>query len=108
LVLRVISDPIVAELHEKLTVKCGLPVAEVDLIVGRLKARSEHVPARGRSGWVVQDPDDDKCIDAALTAGASIIVSGDRHLLALDSVDGVEIVSARQLSRSPGSHERER
>jgi predicted nucleic acid-binding protein len=77
-------------------VKFGLPVAEVDLILDRLKARSEPVPARGRSGWAVQDPDDDKFIAAALTAGASIIVSGHRHLLALDPVDGVEIVTARQ------------
>jgi len=51
---------------------------------------------QGRSGWVQQDADDDKFIDAALSAGATIIVSGDRHLLALGTVEGIEIVTARQ------------
>jgi len=45
---------------------------------------------------VKQDPDDDKFIDAALAAGATIIVSGDRHLLALGAVEGIEILTARQ------------
>jgi predicted nucleic acid-binding protein len=45
---------------------------------------------QARSGWVQGDPDDDKCIDAALSAGATIIVSGDSHLLALGAVSGIE------------------
>jgi len=49
-----------------------------------------------RSGWVQQDPDDDKFIDAALSAEATIIVSGDRHLLAFGTVEGIEILTARQ------------
>lgn len=51
---------------------------------------------------MTQDPDDDKFIDAALTAGATTIVSGDRHLLALGTVEGIEILTARQfLDRLP-------
>lgn len=96
LVLLILSDPIVSELREKLTEKFGVPAVEVDAIIARLNARAEHVSALGRSGWVTQDPDDDKFIDAALTSGATIIVSGDRHLLALDSVEGIRIVTARQ------------
>jgi len=38
----------------------------------------------------------DKFIDAALTAGATIIVSVDRHLLDLGTVDRIEILTARQ------------
>lgn len=49
-----------------------------------------------------QDPDDDKFIDAALAAAAAIIVSGDRHLLDLGTVEGIEIITARQfLDRLP-------
>ena len=96
LVLLILSDPIIAELREKLTEKFDVPIVEADAIIGRLSARAEHVPATGRSGWVTQDPDDDKFIDAALTSGARIIVSGDRHMLTLGSVEGIEILTLRQ------------
>ena len=69
---------------------------EVDAIIDRLNRHAEHVPVQGRSGWVQQDPDDDKFIDAALSGGATIIVSGNRHLLALGTVEGIEILTARQ------------
>lgn len=96
LVSLVLSDPITSELREKLTKKFDVPDAEADAVVDRLKAHAEHVPVQGRSGWVAQDPDDDKFIDTALTAGAKLIVSGDRHLLDLDTVEGIEILTARQ------------
>lgn len=96
LVSLVLSDSITCELREKLTEKFEVPAAEADAIIERLKASAEDVPAQGRSGWVKQDPDDDKFIDAALAGGATIIVSGDRHLLALGSVEGIDILTARQ------------
>jgi putative PIN family toxin of toxin-antitoxin system len=96
LAMLVLSDPIVGELREKLTDKFALPALEVDAIIDRLNACAEHVSVQGRSGWVRQDPDDDKFIDAAVSGEATIIVSGDRHLLALGTVEGIEIVTARQ------------
>jgi uncharacterized protein len=96
LAVLVLSDPIVSELREKLTDKFDLPAADVDAIVARLSAHTEHVHVSGRSGWVPQDPDDDKFIDAAVSGGATIVVSGDRHLLALGTVEGIEILTARQ------------
>lgn len=96
LAVLVISDSIVSELREKLTGKFGVPVSEADAIVDRLCTQAERVPALGRSGWVLDDPDDDKFIDAALSGGATIIVSGDRHLLALEKVGEIEILTARQ------------
>lgn len=42
------------------------------------------------------DPDDDKFIETALVGGAGVIVSGDRHLLTLGTVEGIEILTARQ------------
>jgi predicted nucleic acid-binding protein len=96
LVSLVLSESITSELREKLTEKFDVPPAEVDAIIDRLRARAESVSAQGRSGWVTQDPDDDKFIDAALAGGATIIVSGDRHLLDLGSVEGIDILTARQ------------
>lgn len=46
-----------------------------------------------------EDPNDDTFIETALVAGAAIIVSGDRHLLALAKVQGIEILTARQGSQ---------
>lgn len=40
-----------------------------------------------------EDPDDNRVLEAAVAAGVSHIVTGDRHLLDLDSYQGVEIVS---------------
>lgn len=96
LVSLVISDPIVSELRDKLTGKFDVPLAEADAIIGRLNVRAERAPVTGRSGWVMQDPDDDKFIDAALASGTTTIVSGDRHLLALGSVEGIEILTAKK------------
>lgn len=98
----VLSDPILAELREKLIEKFNVPPEDADAVVGHLKTHAEVVPAQGRSGWVKPDPDDDKFIDAALAAAAAIIVSGDRHLLDLGAVEGIEILTARQfLDRLP-------
>jgi len=64
--------------------------------VERLRACAELTQIEGKSGWVPQDPDDDKFIETALKGGAGTIVSGDRHLLSLGNVQGIEIVTARQ------------
>ncbi len=48
------------------------------------------LPAR-----VSQDPDDDKYLHAAVVGRASVVVSGDKHLLDLGDYEGVRIVSPR-------------
>ncbi|PSP91661.1 putative toxin-antitoxin system toxin component, PIN family [Halobacteriales archaeon QS_4_66_20] len=44
---------------------------------------------------VEDDPDDDKFLEAAVVGNVDYIVSGDRHLLDLDSFQGIEIVEPR-------------
>jgi uncharacterized protein len=44
---------------------------------------------------VSQDPDDDKYLHAAVVGRASVIVSGDKHLLELGDYQGVRIVTPR-------------
>jgi putative PIN family toxin of toxin-antitoxin system len=44
---------------------------------------------------VEDDPDDDKFLEAAVAGNVDYIVSGDRHLLDLDSFRGIEIVEPR-------------
>lgn len=45
---------------------------------------------------VPDDSDDDQVIAAAVSARADLIVSGDRHLLAIASYDGISIVNPAQ------------
>ena len=44
---------------------------------------------------VEDDPDDDKFLEAAVGGNVDFIVSGDRHLLDLNSFQGIDIVEPR-------------
>lgn len=45
---------------------------------------------------VPQDPSDDKFVEAAVAGGADVIVSGDAHLLALGTHQGVSVLGVRE------------
>lgn len=106
LVVLIFTEPTISEFRDKLASKFRRSATEVATVVSRLNAYAEHVPARSGSGWVPEDPADDKFIDAALAGSASIIVSGDRHLLDLGTVEGIDILTARQfVERLPARSE---
>lgn len=44
---------------------------------------------------VAEDPDDDKFLEAAVAGNVDYLVSGDQHLLDLDSFRGISIVTPR-------------
>lgn len=44
--------------------------------------------------FVNEDPDDDKVLECAVASGASYIVSGDHHLLELQSYSEIPIIRA--------------
>jgi putative PIN family toxin of toxin-antitoxin system len=91
----IVADEILEELRGKLVNKFNVPVDEANEILEGLRGSAECVQLRGESGWVRDDPADDKFVEAAIVAGADVIVSGDRHLLALGSVDRIEILTPR-------------
>lgn len=68
---------------------------ELDLWVASLELIADTVKGRLRIKAVVEDPDDDKYIVAALEGRAQFIVSGDAHLLVLKAYEGVRIVTPR-------------
>ena len=51
---------------------------------------------------VAVDPDDDQVIAAAVAARADAIVTGDRHLLALDAFAGITIITPAEAMRALG------
>jgi putative PIN family toxin of toxin-antitoxin system len=48
---------------------------------------------------VKEDPDDNKVIEAAIAGKAEYIVTGDRHLLSLEKVENIRIISVKEILR---------
>ena len=45
---------------------------------------------------VLDDPDDDKFIECAVSCGADLIISGDKHLLNMKEYYGIKILRASE------------
>ena len=73
-----------------------LPAAEVGVWVDALALIADSVPGERSVNAVAADPDDDKYLAAALEGRASFVVSGDRHLLDVETYEGVRIVAPRE------------
>ncbi len=96
------SAPLVGELADvlgrpKLARRLALAeVAPQSLVVGYALLAQLIVPTT--MGPVVEaDPDDDAVLACAVAARAEAIVSGDRHLLDLESYQGIPILTASDL-----------
>ena len=68
---------------------------DLDLWVASLGLVGEPVEGRLRIAAVAEDPEDDKYIAAALEGRAQFLVTGDAHLLALKTYEGVRMVTPR-------------
>lgn len=87
---------ILDEFAEKLRDKFAFEEERVQQAVGDIRACSEMVTVPGAFRVVAADPDDDVVIECALVGGASIVVSGDRHLRALGQYEGIRVLSASE------------
>ena len=99
-ILLVVSPAIVAEYRRSLgyaKIRRRLRVAPeiIEAWLDALTLLVEVVPGERTVAVVKADPDDDKYLAAALEGGASILVSGDRHLLDLRTVEGVRVLNPR-------------
>lgn len=77
------SPPLLAELGRVLTVKFGWQDDDVRAVLAQLVRIGVIVEPVDRVRVIVDDPDDDRVLEAAQAAGAGFIISGDRHLLGL-------------------------
>jgi uncharacterized protein len=86
---------ILDELAEKLQSKLDFNTEQTLETIADLLIFMRVVRIAGQLKAVPADPDDDKVLECALAAGATHIVTGDRrHLLPLDSFQGIPIVTA--------------
>ncbi len=91
------SVALVTELQDVLLTKFGVPPTFVTAFRSELESSATIVQPTERPR-VLDDVVDDEVLGVAVTARAQFIVSGDRHLLAVGSYEGVTILAPRQFS----------
>jgi putative PIN family toxin of toxin-antitoxin system len=87
----VTSVPLLTELGRILTVKFGRDDRAAQEAVGQIARAAELVEPHEEVDDIDDDPDDNRVLEAALTAHADVIVTGDHHLLALEVWRGIRI-----------------
>lgn len=90
-----LCNEIISEFSSKLKGKFNFTELEAKMIIKEIKSFSKIIKIEGNLKVVKEDRDDDKFIECAYISNADWIVSGDRHLLALKSYEGIEILGAR-------------
>ena len=90
----VTSPPLLAELGRVLVDKFGWEPSLGAEAVSQVARIAIVVRPEERVEVVVDDPDDDRVLEAAAAGRADVIVSGDRHLLRMRSWNGIRIEKA--------------
>ena len=102
-------EPILQELAEKLQLKRGFEAAKVAEAIEEIRLFSKVIETPRALKFVAADPDDDAVLECAAISQAQYLVSGDRHLLALGSYQGIQIIKAAEflalLQSAPNSLE---
>jgi putative PIN family toxin of toxin-antitoxin system len=89
-----LSDDILAETLDVLTrPKIGWTPAQVEEAGTFLRAITTHVSPTETLDVVKADPSDDRILECAVAVGSNVIISGDKHLLALGSFRRIEIMN---------------
>jgi putative PIN family toxin of toxin-antitoxin system len=96
----VTSPPLLAEFGRMLSSKVGWEPVIAEQAVVQIARVGTVVRPKEKIVEIVDDPDDDRILEAALAGGADLIVSGDRHLLGLRTWRGIEIEKAAPFLRS--------
>ena len=91
----VVSAELLNEIQDKLEEVLRLPHSLVGEIVDFITSESLLVEPAPVPRKACRDPNDIHVLGAAITAGAEIIVTGDKDLLALDRYQSISILSPR-------------
>jgi putative PIN family toxin of toxin-antitoxin system len=98
----VTSMVILDELDEKLRGKFAISERDALTIRAKLEGNADMADPNFELNAVPDDPDDNRILECAVAGKADFIVSGDRHLLRIESYDGITIVSVRRFLESAG------
>lgn len=92
-----IGEPVLIELKQVLTGKFGVPPEKAAAVEQFLRTQAECcVTAKGDIPGI-SDPDDATVVACAIAGRADLFVTGDKELLDLSEVEGMPIVSPREL-----------
>jgi uncharacterized protein len=94
--LLVTSPALLDELDEKLRLKFKVSPEDADVIRTRIQINALVVEPGIVLNIVGDDPDDNRVLEAAVAGEADYVVSGDRHLLKVGSVENIPILTTRQ------------
>ena len=97
----VTSPPLLAEFGRVLSEKFGWDARMVREAVAQVARIGTVVRPAERVKVIAEDPADDRVLEAAVTADAAVIVSGDRHLLRLGTWRGIRIEKAASFLKRP-------
>lgn len=93
----IVSDEIVSEYLDVLQrPKFRLSPQLILIAIARVQRKAQFVSPTEVITAVVADPSDNKFLEAAFAGKADCIVSGDRHLLDLQTFRGIPILKAYQ------------
>lgn len=87
----VTSPPLLAEFGRILGERFDWDPGMAEHAVAQVARVGEIVRPAPRVRVVIDDPSDDRVLEAAAEGGAELIISGDRHLLRLRTWQGIEI-----------------
>ena len=88
----VLSEFILDELTEKSTDKFRFTAREADAVLQLVKSRSELVSPSPLPSTICRDTDDDEVIAAAMAGRCASIITGDKDLLDLETVNNIRIL----------------
>lgn len=71
-------------------------VRALDALLAMVAVHATVVNAPALASRVCEDPDDDKFLAAALAGGATVVVSGDKHLLHVSGWQSIDVLTPRQ------------
>lgn len=90
------SEFVLAELHEKLTLKFKYSAESADSVIELFRERFEIVRETSLPASVSRDPDDDNILAASSEGDCDVIVSGDKDLLVIERFGKARILSPRE------------
>ena len=93
-----VLSPEILEEYERVgtSLESQFPAIDITPILHLIIHYANIVQAPQLKQKICQDPDDDKFIACALASDTQVIVSGDKHLLAVSGYSDIEIITPRQ------------
>jgi putative PIN family toxin of toxin-antitoxin system len=98
----VTSNALLDELDEKLRGKFAVSESDARAIRAKIESHATVVDPEFELHAVPDDPDDNRVLECAIAGKATMIVTGDRHLLRIGRFEGIAVVHVREFLETAG------